>query len=136
MSGGDGHVYAHDHPHRHGHSHVPASSITWRSLFVLGLAGGIIPSTSALLILLGASAAGRPAFGLVLVLAFGIGMAAVMSGIGLVLVTARDRVDRVGAGSGFSQVREAVPLVAAVVVLGFGVVLAGQALSAISIAVG
>ena len=135
-SGGDGHVYAHDHPHRHGHSHVPASSITWRSLFVLGLAGGIIPSTSALLILLGAIAAGRPAFGLVLVLAFGIGMAAVMSGIGLVLVTARDRVDRVGAGSGFSQVREAVPLVAAVVVLGFGVVLAGQALSAISIAVG
>ena len=133
---GHAHVHAHDQSHRHGHSHVPASSITWRSLFVLGLAGGIIPSTSALLILLGAMAAGRPAFGLVLVLAFGIGMAAVMSGIGLVLVTARDRVDRVGAGSGFSRVREAVSLVAAVVVLGFGVVLTGQALSAISIAVG
>jgi hypothetical protein len=78
---------------RRGHPHPPeaASTISWRSLFVLGLAGGLIPSTSALLILLGAIAAGRPAFGLVLVVAFGAGMAAVMSGIGLVLVTARDR---------------------------------------------
>ena len=87
--------------------------------------------TSALLILLGAIAAGRPTFGLVLVVAFGVGMAAVMSGIGLVLVTARDRVDPGQAGFGFARVREAIPLVASVVVLGFGVVLTGQALSAI-----
>jgi hypothetical protein len=55
----------------------------------------------------------------------------VMSGIGLVLVTARDRVDRVHAGASLARVRNAVPLVASVVVLGFGVVLTGQALSAI-----
>jgi nickel/cobalt transporter (NicO) family protein len=126
------HAHPHDGPgHAHAHPHRPVSTITWRSLFVLGLAGGLIPSTSALLILLGAIAAGRPAFGLVLVVAFGVGMAAVMSGIGLVLVTARDRVDRVGAGFGFARVREAIPLVASMMVLGFGVVLTGQALSAI-----
>ena len=124
---------AHGHPHPHAHPHVPGSSITWRSLFVLGLAGGLIPSTSALLILLGAIAAGRPAFGLVLVVAFGLGMAAVMSGVGLVLVTARDRVDRVQAGIGLGRFREAIPLVAAVVVLGFGVVLTGQAWSVIQL---
>jgi ABC-type nickel/cobalt efflux system permease component RcnA len=124
---------AHGHPHTHPHPHVPGSSITWRSLFVLGLAGGLIPSTSALLILLGAIAAGRPAFGLVLVVAFGLGMAAVMSGVGLVLVTARDRVDRVQAGIGLGRFREAIPLVAAVVVLGFGVVLTGQAWSVIQL---
>ena len=50
---------------RHGgirHTHLPpaGTTITWRSLFVLGLAGGLIPSTSALLILLGSIAAGRP----------------------------------------------------------------------------
>ena len=78
---------AHDHDprrageHSHGgvrHSHLPpaGTTITWRSLFVLGLAGGLIPSTSALLILLGSIAAGRPAFGFVLVVAFGLGMAA------------------------------------------------------------
>ena len=115
------------------HPHRPVSTITWRSLFVLGLAGGLIPSTSALLILLGAIAAGRPAFGLVLVVAFGLGMAAVMSGVGLVLVTARDRVDRVQAGIGLGRFREAIPLVAAVVVLGFGVVLTGQAWSVIQL---
>ena len=51
------------------HSHLPptGTTISWRSLFVLGLAGGLIPSTSALLILLGSIAAGRPAFGFVLV---------------------------------------------------------------------
>jgi hypothetical protein len=61
----------------------PGSTITWRSLFVLGIAGGLIPSTSALLILLGSIAAGRPAFGFILVVAFGLGMAGVMTGIGL-----------------------------------------------------
>jgi len=127
------HAHAHDHGHDHGHPHVPASSITWRSLFVLGLAGGLIPSTSALLILLGAIASGRPAFGLVLVVAFGLGMAGVMSGVGLVLVSARNRVDRVQGGIGFGRFREAIPLIAAVVVLGFGVVLTGQAWSAIQI---
>ena len=127
------HVHAHDHPHGHDHDHAAATTITWRSLFLLGLAGGLIPSTSALLILLGSIAAGRPAFGLVLVIAFGIGMAAVMSGIGLLLVTARDRVDRVHVGAGFARIREAVPLAASVVVLGFGVVLTAQALTAVPV---
>jgi nickel/cobalt transporter (NicO) family protein len=128
---GDPHAHDQGHEHPHPHAHRPPSTITWRSLFVLGLAGGLIPSTSALLILLGALAAGRPTFGLVLVVAFGLGMAAVMSGIGLVLVTARDRVDRVQAGASLVRVRNAVPLVASVVVLGFGVVLTGQALAVI-----
>jgi ABC-type nickel/cobalt efflux system permease component RcnA len=128
---GQDHEHDHGHTHPHAHPHRPISTITWRSLFVLGLAGGLIPSTSALLILLGAIAAGRPAFGLVLVVAFGLGMAAVMSGIGLVLVTARERVDRIQTGLGLGRIREAVPLVASVVVLGFGVVLTGQALWAI-----
>ena len=72
-----------DHPGDHSHGPPPGSTITWRSLFVLGLAGGLIPSTSALLILLGSIAAGRPAFGFILVFAFGLGMAGVMTGIGL-----------------------------------------------------
>ena len=112
------------------HAPTPGSTITWRSLFLLGLAGGLIPSTSALLILLGSIAAGRPAFGFILVVAFGLGMAAVMSGVGLALVAARDRFDRIQVDGGLARIREAVPLVAAVVVLGFGVVLTAQAISA------
>ena len=114
----------HDHAHEPAHSHEPAlgehshggvrhshlpptgSTITWRSLFVLGLAGGLIPSTSALLILLGSIAAGRPAFGFVLVVAFGVGMAAVMAGIGLAMVFARGRLERVGSGSPLGSVSD------------------------------
>ena len=104
--------------HSHGgvaHTHLPpaGTTISWRSLFVLGLAGGLIPSTSALLILLGSIAAGRPAFGFVLVVAFGLGMALVMGGIGLALVLARGRLDRVDAGSPLGRVSGVVPLAAA-----------------------
>jgi ABC-type nickel/cobalt efflux system permease component RcnA len=133
---GHGHDQAHGHDpleHRHGgvrHSHAPAmgSTISWRSLFVLGLAGGLIPSTSALLILLGSIAAGRPGFGFVLVVAFGLGMAAVMAGIGLAMVLARDRLDRLPASTGLVRAREAVPLMAAVLVIGLGLYLTAQAI--------
>ena len=47
-------------------------------------------------------------------------MAVVMGGIGLALVLARGRLDRVDPRSRFGRVAAAVPLVAAVVVLGFG----------------
>ena len=122
------------HMHSHGgvaHSHLPpkGGSISWRSLFVLGLAGGLIPSTSALLILLGSIAAGRPAFGFVLVVAFGLGMAAVMAGIGLAMVFARGRLERVPAGPTLRRVRDLVPLVAAVLVFGFGIYLTAQAVA-------
>jgi len=136
--------HAHDHTddaspaipgeHSHGgitHSHLPpaGSTISWRSLFVLGLAGGLIPSTSALLILLGSIAAGRPAFGFVLVVAFGLGMALVMGGIGLALVLARGRLDRVDAGSPLGRASGFVPLAAAVLVFGLGLYLTVQAVS-------
>ena len=96
---------------------------------MLGLAGGLIPSTSALLILLGAIAAGRPTFGFVLVVAFGLGMAAVMGGIGLVLVVARGRLDRLPAGGWLGRVRDTLPLAAAVLVFSLGVYLTAQALA-------
>ena len=120
--------------HSHGgvsHSHLPpaGTTISWRSLFVLGLAGGLIPSTSALLILLGSIAAGRPAFGFVLVVAFGLGMALVMGGIGLALVLARGRLDRVDGASTLGRVSDYVPLVASVLVFGLGLYLTFQAVA-------
>lgn len=134
---GHEHPHADDHPsgeHSHGgirHSHLPPSgtSITWRSLFVLGLAGGLIPSASALLILLGSIAAGRPAFGFVLVVAFGLGMALVMSGIGLALVVARSRLDRVDTGTWLGRAGSYLPLIASCLVLGVGLYLTLQAVS-------
>jgi nickel/cobalt transporter (NicO) family protein len=120
--------------HSHGgvrHSHLPpaGATLSWRGLFVLGLAGGLIPSTSALLILLGSIAAGRPAFGLVLVVAFGLGMAAVMTGVGLAMIVARTRLDRMPSRSSLGRLAAVAPLVASVAVLGLGLVLTWQAVA-------
>jgi ABC-type nickel/cobalt efflux system permease component RcnA len=128
------HAHAEGHEHSHGgvqHSHLPpaGTTISWRSLFVLGLAGGLIPSTSALLILLGSIAAGRPAFGFVLVVAFGLGMALVLGGIGLALVLARGRLDRVESTSTLGRVTGYVPLVASFLVFGLGIYLTIQAVA-------
>ena len=120
--------------HSHGgvrHTHLPpaGATISWRSLFVLGLAGGLIPSASALLILLGSIAAGRPAFGFVLVVAFGLGMALVMSGIGLALVLARGRLDRVDSASTLGRASRSLPLIASFLVFGLGLYLTFQAVA-------
>jgi ABC-type nickel/cobalt efflux system permease component RcnA len=131
--------HAYQHPatngeHSHGgvtHSHLPpaGATLSWRGLFVLGLAGGLIPSTSALIILLGSIAAGRPAFGLILVVAFGLGMAAVMTGVGLAMILARTRLDRMPSRSSLGRLATVAPLVASVAVLSLGLVLTWQAVA-------
>jgi ABC-type nickel/cobalt efflux system permease component RcnA len=126
--------HAHSHEHSHGgvrHSHQPPAggALSWRGLFALGLAGGLIPSTSALLILLSSIVAGRPAFGFVLVVAFGLGMAAVMTGVGLAVVYGRARIERASASPWLRRLAAAAPLGAAVVVLGVGLVLTAQAVA-------
>jgi ABC-type nickel/cobalt efflux system permease component RcnA len=52
----------------------------------MGIAGGLVPTPSALVVLLGAMALGRTWFGVVLVALYGIGMAATLMGAGLVLI--------------------------------------------------
>jgi ABC-type nickel/cobalt efflux system permease component RcnA len=133
----DVHDHEHDHDHDSGehshggvrHSHLPpaGSTLSWRGLFALGLAGGLIPSTSALLILLFSIETGRPAFGIFLVLAFGLGMALVMSGVGLGLIVARGRLDRLPRRSALGRLAGFAPLIASVAVLVLGLVLTWQA---------
>ena len=83
----------HVHTHPDEHSHLPPGAaggpITARSLIALGISGGLIPCPSALILLLGAIALGRLEFGIVLVLAFSVGLAGVLTGVGIALVYAR-----------------------------------------------
>ena len=93
-----------------------------------------MPSASALILLLGSIAAGRVAYGLVLVVAFGMGMAVVLAGIGLLLVHARRLVERRVAGGmsamdRFRRLVAPVQLATAGLVVILGVVLTGQALT-------
>jgi ABC-type nickel/cobalt efflux system permease component RcnA len=90
----------HDHDAEHGHSHLPPGTdgapVTWRNLLALGVAGGILPCPSALVLLLGAIALGQVAFGLALVAAFSVGLAGVLIGIGIAFVYARQLVTNRG----------------------------------------
>lgn len=86
--------HPHDHDHHghdhegHTHSHLPPETVTWRSIVALGISGGILPCPSALIVLLSAIALGRIGFGLALVLAFSLGLAGVLTAIGLLFVYA------------------------------------------------
>ena len=95
--GGGGHDHLH-HDGPGGHTHLPpqaSGSITPRSLLALGVSGGLLPCPSALVVMLGAIALHRVAFGLVLVIAFSLGLAATLSGVGLLVLYARRFLNRV-----------------------------------------
>lgn len=86
----------HAHHHHDGHEHAPPAdrAPTLRNLLALGVSGGLAPCPSALVVMLGAVAIGRTAFGLALIVAFSVGLAAVLTAIGLVLVHARHLFER------------------------------------------
>ena len=83
--------------HHHGpggHTHAPPEDLSMRSLLAVGASAGIIPCPSALVLLLGAIALDRVGYGLVLVLAFSLGLAGLLSIIGLLVLYARRCVER------------------------------------------
>ena len=86
---GPAHVHSHSTGHSHPHSRVPKSgSVSYRELLVLGITGGMVPCPAALVVLLSAVTLHRIGFGLFLIVAFSVGLAAVLIGIGLLTVGA------------------------------------------------
>ena len=87
----DGHDHDHDHGHDDGHQHHHHGhdGLTSKGILGVGIAAGLLPCPSALVVLLSAIALHRVGLGLVLILAFSVGLAATITGIGLVAVLAR-----------------------------------------------
>ena len=117
----------HDHPHgehhhsheeeHHGHSHEIPSKVTLGSLLTLGISGGIVPCPGALVILLLAVALHRIAFGLLLLVAFSVGLAAILIAIGVLIVKARPLVERF---SGDGRWIQRLPIASAVIIIVVG----------------
>lgn len=76
-----------------GHRHPARRRLGRGGLVGIGIAGGLVPSPSALVVLLGAVALGRTVFGVFLVVAYGLGMAATLTVLGLLLVRVRERLE-------------------------------------------
>ncbi|QLE59455.1 high frequency lysogenization protein HflD [Nostoc sp. TCL26-01] len=110
----------HDHHDHHHHHHPPT-----KSLIALGIAGGIVPCPSALVLLLSAIALHQTAYGVILISAFSLGLASVLVAIGLVVVYAHQWIDRLPNSAKLLQKLSMLGAVA--------VIVAGAALTAISV---
>jgi len=143
------HGHSHDHGHHHGdhghdhadhghhqhdgegddgHSHAPPADLSVRALAAAGFTAGLLPCPSAMVLMLGAISLGRVAYGLVLVIAFSLGLAVVLSAIGLLFLYARRFMDRLPLGG---RIANAVPVASAVVIVTLGLVLTARAVPAL-----
>ncbi|GAA2561763.1 hypothetical protein GCM10010423_75650 [Streptomyces levis] len=143
----DDHSHPHDHTHPHPHPHAvehthggfthshPVAP-TLRGTILMGFAGGLVPSPSAVVVLVGAAALGQAWFGLLLVVAYGVGLALTLTAAGYAVVKAGSGMTRLlarrprwTAGPLAALVRRTAPLGSAfaVVVLGAGLVFKGAA---------
>jgi nickel/cobalt transporter (NicO) family protein len=104
----DGHAHAHKHEHDH----------STREILGVGVAAGLLPCPSALVVLLSAIALHRIGFGLALILAFSAGLAATITAVGLLAVLARRAFKRVSLDGRFVR---ALPAVSALVILAVGI---------------
>jgi len=140
----DGHGHTHEHTHEHGHgpsghmhshgggrphSHLPPNdeAISWRNLLALGVSGGLLPCPSALVVLLSAVALHRVGYGLLLVVAFSIGLAATLTGIGLAFVYAGRWFSQFGSVGQTQWLLKVVPVLSAFVVACLGAAICYQA---------
>ncbi|MGH2817150.1 MAG: nickel/cobalt transporter [Actinomycetota bacterium] len=93
----------HGHPHDHHHLQPEGSLLSWKGLGAIAVSGGLLPSPTALVVLLGAVALHRVALGVAMVGAFSVGLAAALTGVGILVLKARDAVTRrFGIGMGTS----------------------------------
>ncbi len=121
--------------HSHGgipHSHaIPddwAEGSGWKLLASMGLAGGLVPSASAVVLLLAAVNLGRIPFGILLIVLFGLGMATTLVGVGLGMVGAsRFGLDRLSGHRWIGKMRDLLTPAAAVVVILVGIFLSIRA---------
>lgn len=127
-----GHGHDHHHHHHHGHDdghehhgHDHDDALTSKGILGVGVAAGLLPCPSALVVLLSAIALHRVALGLALIVAFSIGLAATITAIGLVAVLARRTFGRLSLDG---PVVRALPAASAALILAVGLVITARAL--------
>jgi ABC-type nickel/cobalt efflux system permease component RcnA len=123
------HAHDHAHQHQHGHEHEMPDSLSARSLVAVGVSGGLLPCPSALVVLLAAISLHRVAFGLVLIVAFSLGLALTITCIGLVAVYAKRAFGRM---SMEGRLIRFLPAASALAILVAGVLMTARAIPKIT----
>ncbi|MEZ4389501.1 MAG: hypothetical protein R3A48_00285 [Polyangiales bacterium] len=102
-----------------------APALTTRAILAMGVSGGMVPCPGARVVLLAAISMRRVGFGLALLVAFSLGLAAVLSGVGLLFVLARRWFDRM---PGDGRALRALAVLSSCAVLCLGAVIVAKAL--------
>src|SRR4029453_6278828 len=110
--------HAHHHHHHHGEQSL-------RDLLAVGISGGLLPCPTALVVLLAALSLHRVGYGLVLILAFSVGLAGAMTGVGLAAVSARRFLRR---KSFDGRIVRALPAASAAVILVLGLAITARSI--------
>jgi ABC-type nickel/cobalt efflux system permease component RcnA len=116
--------HQHGHHHHHHHDHGPR-----RGLVGVGISGGLLPCPTALVVLLAAISLHRVGFGLLLIVAFSLGLASVITGIGLLAISAKRVFSRLSFEGALVR---ALPAVSAAAIVALGLVMTFRSLPALS----
>src|ERR1700730_6026253 len=127
--GGDRHSHGHTHDHDHAHDRaLPGDqALSFRGVMLVAMSGNIAPCPAALVVLLAALALHEVAYGIAVVVAFSVGLAGVLTGLGIALVRGAAWISRRPA---FDTVTAYAPLVSAGVISVIGAVMLGQGAAA------
>ena len=124
---GHSHDHSHDllhtHPHPHSHTHTIPTKLTLGGLVSLALVHGVVPTTDALAVLLVALSINQALLGIALIFAYSLGIALVMSSVGILFLRSHELL-----ATRFERLTRWMPVVAAVLVILFGLSILVRAL--------
>ena len=104
-----------------------------RELFGLGVSGGLVPCPSALVVLIAAISQHRVGLGMALIFAFSLGLAATVSGIGLLTLYGQRLLGRLEAERRVfgGRLTGAMPAISALLIVAVGILITSRAVPAI-----
>lgn len=122
------HAEAHSRHTHHGHTHsheLPGNApLSFRSVVLIAMSGNVAPCPAALVVLLTALTLHQVGYGLLVVIAFSVGLAAVLTGLGVAVVHGASWLSN---RRGFERVTRYGPLVTAAVICIIGAVMLAKA---------
>jgi nickel/cobalt exporter len=118
--------HVHDHGrggHQHDHAIPGATPLSFKSVVLIAMSGNVAPCPAALVVLLTALTLHQLAYGLLVVIAFSVGLAAVLTGLGIAVVHGASWLSNRRV---FDRVTTYGPLVTATIICIIGAVMMGK----------
>jgi nickel/cobalt transporter (NicO) family protein len=120
---GSAHEHGHAHPHAPDRVTADLGRLSFRNVLLIAMSGNIAPCPAALVVLLAALTLHEVGYGLAVVVAFSVGLAAVLTGLGLALVRSADWLAR---RPSFDKLAAYAPLASACIIAVIGSAMLAQ----------